>query len=86
MLALSIILSIPHVFVLGVPPIKHYDDPLRAVCAARALVDAVSNRMEGQRASCSIGVSTGEFTGVVFALLYLVASLSPFHASNFAIC
>jgi hypothetical protein len=47
------------IFGIGLPPIKHYDDPLRAVCAARALVDAISNKMTDQSAHCSVGVTTG---------------------------
>ena len=45
--------------VFGLPPIFHYDDPIRAVCAARAIVDAIPTKLGDDGVTCSVGVTTG---------------------------
>eukprot|EP00050_Salpingoeca_kvevrii_P015938 m.51303 g.51303 ORF g.51303 m.51303 type:complete len:1147 (-) comp6600_c1_seq2:545-3985(-) len=46
----------------GLPPLKHGDDPKRAVIAARTLIE----ELRGQNITCSIGVTSGTaFCGVV---------------------
>eukprot|EP00042_Codosiga_hollandica_P050953 m.618782 g.618782 ORF g.618782 m.618782 type:complete len:1572 (-) comp58191_c0_seq1:134-4849(-) len=52
--------------VFGLPPMSHADDALRAVGAARMLVDILPKNFPNAEVACSVGVATGRaFCGVV---------------------
>jgi hypothetical protein len=51
--------------VFGLPPLPHENDPQRAVRAAKALVEAIPERL-GAGCKCTVGISSGQtFCGVV---------------------
>ena len=52
------LLFAPSLYV-GLPPMSHVDDALRAVGAARMLIDILPQNFPDAGVSCSVGVTTG---------------------------
>ena len=47
------------IYYSGLPPMKHADDPKRALDAARMLIDLLSKDFPDGDVKCSIGLTTG---------------------------